>query len=75
MMNTNSSIARLLETARRDAGLFLARWMPRRDAGALQTALAKRQLERELRAKGTPRTFARLLVAEQFRQRELNKGH
>ncbi|MFV8823548.1 hypothetical protein ACNKW1_02345 [Thauera sp. WH-2] len=75
MMNTNSSIARLLAKALRDVGLWVAKRTNRRDAEAMRIALAKRQLERELRAKGTPRTFARLLVAEQFRQRELNKGH
>ena len=75
MMNHVSSFARLLARALRDVGLWVAKRTNRRDAEAMRIALAKRQLERELRAKGTPRTFARLLVAEQFRQRELNKGH
>lgn len=75
MMNTNSSIARLLAKALRDVGLWVARCTPRRDVGVWQTAQAKRAMERELCATGTPRTLARILVAEQFRRHELNKGH
>ena len=74
MMNTNSSIARLLATVRRDVGLWVARCTPRRDAGVLQIAEAKRAMERGLRKQGTPRNLARIIVAEQFRRHEL-KGH
>lgn len=73
-MNTNSSFARLLATVRRDVGLWVARCTPRRDAGVLQIAEAKRAMERGLRKQGTPRNLARIIVAEQFRRHEL-KGH
>lgn len=75
MRYIESSFASFLATVRRDAGRWVARCTGRRDADALRTALAKRAVERELTAKGTPRKLARLLVAAQFRQRELNKEH
>ena len=74
-METKSRLFGFLASLLRDAGAWMATHTNLRDAGAWRLAQEKRRVERELRAKGTPRTKAREIVAALFRQREPNKEH